>query len=183
MPLAPLAAIAAAACVVCYLVGNWLGRTAEVRRQRRAHTDAESAARRITAEAEREADNLRKSAVVAGKEELITLREAWEVEVRQRRDEVERDETRVKERDTILDRKFEILDQREKETAVLTASVGRRDEALRERERELERLAAEERRRLEQLAGMSTQDARAELMRLLEEQAQADAANRIREIR
>ena len=41
----------------------------------------------------------------------------------------------------------------------------------------------EERRRLEQMAGMSAQDAKNELIRRMEEEAQADAANRIREIR
>src|SRR5205814_4546172 len=39
------------------------------------------------------------------------------------------------------------------------------------------------RRRLEQMAGMSAQDAKAELIRRMEEAAQADAANRVREIR
>src|SRR5205807_1588723 len=52
-----------------------------------------------------------------------------------------------------------------------------------EREQELEKLVSDERRRLEQMAGMSAQDAKAELVRRMEEEAQAAAANRIREIR
>ena len=63
------------------------------------------------------------------------------------------------------------------------ADVGRRQEALTSREQELEKLLGEERRRLEQLAGMSAPDAKAELIHRMEEEAQADAANRIREIR
>src|SRR5262249_37384931 len=111
------------------------------------------------------------------------LREAWEVEARQRREEVEREEKRVKERDVVLDRKFDLLDQREKETTTQVASVTRREQAIADRERELERLVGEERRRLEQLAGMSVQDAKGELMRRLEDEAHADAANRLRNIR
>ena len=42
-----------------------------------------------------EAERLRKTAVLSGKEELIRLREEWEVEVRGRREEVEREERRV----------------------------------------------------------------------------------------
>src|SRR4030095_11565056 len=44
-------------------------------------------------------------------------------------------------------------------------------------------MVADERRRLEQMAGLSAQEAKAELIRRMEEEAQADAANRIREIR
>jgi len=178
-----IAAVAAAVCVVCGVFLYRAGRAAELAHQRSAQTDAESVRRKLTVEAEREAESLRKSAVVAGKEELIALREAWEVEGRQRREDVEREEKRIKERDTVLDRKFEILDQREKETGARSADVARRENAILEREREQERAAAEERRRLEQLAGMSAQQAKAELMRRMEEEAYADAANRMREIR
>jgi ribonuclease Y len=51
------------------------------------------------------------------------------------------------------------------------------------REQELDKLVADERRRLEQLAGLTAQEAKAELMQRLEDEAQADAANRIRDIR
>ncbi len=183
MQLVLIAAVAAAVCVVCCVFLYRAGQAAELARQRSAQTDAESVRRKLTAEAEREAESLRKSAVVAGKEELIALREAWEVEGRQRREDVEREEKRIKERDTVLDRKFEILDQREKEAVARSADVARRENSILEREREQERAAAEERRRLEQLAGMSAQQAKAELMRRMEEEAYADAANRVREIR
>ena len=52
-----------------------------------------------------------------------------------------------------------------------------------DRETELGRLESEATRRLEELAGMSAAEARAELMRRMEESAQADAGSRIREIR
>ncbi len=52
-----------------------------------------------------------------------------------------------------------------------------------DREGELEKLSAEARRRLEQLAGMSAQDAKAEMISRLAEEAHADAANQLREIR
>jgi ribonuclease Y len=44
-------------------------------------------------------------------------------------------------------------------------------------------MVGEERRRLEQLAGLSAAEAKAELIRRMEEEAHADAANRLREIR
>src|SRR5439155_1112173 len=135
------------------------------------------------AEAEREAENVLKTVVVAGKEEMIKLRETFEKEIRSRRAEVEREERRVGERESVLDRKFDTLDSKDKDLGRRMSDFGRREKAVLEREQELERLVGDERRRLEQLAGMSAQDAKSELMRRMEEQAQADAANRIREIR
>jgi len=169
--------------VVAYMVGQRAGRGAEHARQAEAGRTAEELSRRAVAEAEREADTLRKSAVLSGKEELMKLREAWDGEVRERRTAVEREEKRLKERDTILDRKFELLDQREKETTRHAAEVGGLEKRVREREQDLARLHADGQHRLEQLAGLSAADAKAELIGQMEEEAHADAANRIREIR
>jgi ribonucrease Y len=103
--------------------------------------------------------------------------------VRGRRTEIEREERRLSERETVLDRKFELLEQRDKELGKRASEFGRREKTITDREQELDKLIADERRRLEQMAGMSAQDAKNELIRRMEEEAQADAANRIREIR
>src|SRR5438105_6777782 len=67
-----------------FVVGRRIGRAAELERQRAARASAEEFATRIRDEAERDAEARRKSAVIAGKEELIKLREAWEIEARRR---------------------------------------------------------------------------------------------------
>src|SRR3954466_5383637 len=166
-----------------FFLGRRVGRTAEVKRLVAAKSTAEETAKRIVTESEREAENLRKSAVVAGKEELIRLREKFESEVRGRREEVEREERRITERENVLDRKSDVLEQRDRELGRRASEFGRREKTVVQREEELATLIAEERRRLEQMAGMSAQDAKAELVRRMEEEAQADAANRVREIR
>src|SRR4029078_5776055 len=166
-----------------FFLGRRVGRSAEVKRLAAAKSTAEETAQRIVTESEREAENLRKSAVVAGKEELIRLREKFEQEVRGRREEVEREERRISERENVLDRKSDVLEQRDRELGRRASEFGRREKTVAQREEELTTLIAEERRRLEQMAGMSAQDANVELGALTEEKAQADAANRVREIR
>ncbi|HJQ20998.1 MAG TPA: ribonuclease Y [Gemmatimonadaceae bacterium] len=166
-----------------FIFGRRLGVTSERRRQQAAKAGAEETAKRIVTDAEREAETVRKSAVVAGKEELIKLRESFESEVRGRRGEVEREEKRLVEREGTLDRKFDVLDQRDKDLSRRASEFGRREKQVIEREEELKKLIADERQRLEQMAGMSAQDAKAELIRRLEEEAHADAANKLREIR
>ena len=166
-----------------FFFGRQAGRAAERAAQSLAKSTAEQTAQRIVGEAERESESLRKSALISGKEELIKLRENWEVEARRRREEVEREEKRVQDREAVLDRKFDVLEQREKEVGRRGSELGRKEKAIAEREQELDKLMGEERRRLESLAGMSAEQAKSELIHRLEAEAEADAANRIREIR
>src|SRR5438105_12834857 len=175
--------VAVLALPALFFVGRRSGAASEIRRQAAAKATADEIAKRIVSDAERESENLRKSAVVTGKEELIKLRETFESEVRGRRSEVEREEKRIAEREGTLDRKFDVLDQRDKDLSRRASEFGRREKIVLEREEELKTLVGEERKRLEQLAGMSAQDAKSELMRRMEEEAHADAANVLREIR
>ncbi|MFN8581961.1 MAG: ribonuclease Y [Gemmatimonadaceae bacterium] len=178
-----LGALGILASAVFFVFGRRAGRDSELERQRAAKSSSEEIAKRIVGEAERESESLKKSAIVSGKEEMIRLREDWEQEARHRRDEVEREERRVEERQGQLDKKFDLLEQRDRELGRRASDLGRREKAVTERETELDKLVADERRRLEALAGMSASEAKAELMQRLEQEAEADASNRIREIR
>ncbi|HEY9480491.1 MAG TPA: ribonuclease Y, partial [Gemmatimonadaceae bacterium] len=171
------------AAAAFFVLGRMVGRAAERSANAAAGKSAGETASRIVADARREAETLQKSAIVAGKEESIRLREAWEAEASKRRDELERAEHRVQEREANLDRKFDILEQREKELGRRASELGRREKSAIEQGEELEKLLADERRRLEQLAGMSAADAKAELINRLAGEARAEAANKIREIR
>lgn len=178
-----LAVIGVVGSAVAFVIGRKTGRDAELTARRAAHDTAEDIAKRLLGDAEREADTLRKQAVLAGKEEAMRAREEWEAEARRRREEIEREEKRLQERETILDRKFDVIEARDKELGRRATDMGRREKAIEERQAELDRLVADERHRLEQMAGLSSQDAKAELMRRMEEQAQAEAASRLRELR
>src|SRR3954467_5047505 len=116
--------VAIFALPVFFVIGRRLGTRGEVRRQAVAKATAEETSKRILTDAEREAETLRKSAVVAGKEELIKLRETFESEVRGRPREVEREEKRLVEREGTLDRKFDVLDQRDKDLGRRASEFG-----------------------------------------------------------
>jgi len=120
---------------------------------------------------------------VSGKEEILQLRESIELEVRQRRGDIEREEKRVLERETQIDRVRESLEGRDQELQTRATELGRREAKSTDRAKELERMVEEERRRLEQLAGLNADEAKAELMRRMEDSALADASSRLREIR
>jgi ribonuclease Y len=159
---AALGVLVIVASVAFFFFGRRAGQSAERAAQSAAKATAEQTAKRIVGEAEREAESLKKSALISGKEELIKLRENWEVEARRRREEVEREEKRVQDREAVLDRKFDVLEQREKEVGRRGSELGRKEKAIAEREQELDKLMGDERRRLESLAGMSAEQAKAE---------------------
>ncbi len=181
--LAALGVLVVVASAAFFFLGRGTGRKSELRRQGEAKATAEQTATRIVGDAEREAESLRKSAVLSGREELMKLREGWEAEARGRRDEVEKEERRVQERETQVERKLDVLEQRDREVGRRASELGRREKTVQQREEELEALVVEERKKLEALAGLSVDQAKSELMRRLEEEALADAANRLREIR
>jgi len=110
--------VGAIAAALAFFIGRRGGAASEREQQQRSRTTAEETATRLLDEAKREAETLRKGAVVAGKEELIQLREDFEGEVRRRRTEVERDERRVQDREDQLTRRADGLDGRESELAV-----------------------------------------------------------------
>ncbi len=172
-----------AGCGLFFVIGRKAGTKGETERQQVAGISAEQTAKRIRDEAERDAQSLRKTAVLEGKEELIRLREEWESEARKRREDVEGDERRLQERTGTIERKADALEQRERDLKRGAADIAARESSLGDRQSELDRLIADERHRLESLAGMSAADAKNELIKRLEEEAHADAANRLRVIR
>jgi ribonucrease Y len=181
--LAAIGGVALVAIAAFFFLGRSMGRAAQQAAYLAAKSTAEETARRILADAERDAESLRKSAVVSGKEESLRLREQWEGESSKRREEIERGERRLQERESALDRKFDLLEQREKEVGRKASDVGRREKLIADREQEIERIENEARRKLEALAGMSAAEAKAELVQRLENEAHAEAANKLREIR
>jgi ribonuclease Y len=176
-------AVGLVAAVAAFVTGRRSGRAQELAEQRRARASAEETAGRLLDEARREAETLRKDAVVSGKEEVLRQREVQEQELRRRRVDVEREEKRVQEREAAADRGRDAVAAREQELQKRAADVGAREAALGGRQAELDRLVAEERRRVELVAGLTAEEARAELMRRMEDEALAAAASRLREIR
>ena len=96
-----------AASAAFFVLGRKAGIRGEQGRQAAAGASAEQTALRIVSEAERESESLRKGAILAGKEELIGLREDWEGEARRRREDLEHDERRVQERTGVVERKMD----------------------------------------------------------------------------
>jgi ribonuclease Y len=168
-----------ASAVLGLLLGWWLVRL----QLKRAKADAETEAARIREAGEADSERIRKAAELAGKEEAYRARQEWEREEDRRREEMDRAERRMEERLTALDRKYDILDEKEKVVGERERELEHRSHLVAREAQDIEQLVLAARSKLESLAGMTASEARAQLMQNLEEEARAQAANRIREIK
>ncbi len=144
--------------------------------------EAQEKAAGIVAEGQRRSDNQMREADVAAKEKLLQARNEFEKVSRVRRTELEGLDRRLVQKEDNLDRRAEELNRREKEASQLERELTRREKALGSRETELEKMLAEERHRLEQIAGLTAQQARDELVRVMENEARNEAAHLVKRL-
>ena len=178
-PLGLSLAVGVACAVVAYLLGRGRQRT----RQRKQVEEARDEASRVRSRAEEEADNLRRAAELQAKEKVFRLRETWETEESRRREEVERGERRLLQRSEAADRKSDQLDRRHESLEGRAHNLRAAEESLTRKREESERVLEETRARLESLAGITSEEAKAEIIASMEDRARAEASNSVREIK
>jgi ribonuclease Y len=173
--------VAALAAIIGAVVGSVVGRLQERRHTARRVGSAEEQARQVIKGSERDADNIRKAAELAGKEEAYKLKAKIEAEADEHRLEIEKLERRVIEREELLDRKLAILDERQSRLEAQSEEIGRREKATEAKGEELEGLERDVRTRLEKLSGLTAQEARKQLLSKVEDETRAEARQLIRE--
>src|SRR5437660_3128691 len=143
---------------------------------------AEARAHVMIAEAEREAETNKREVIVRAQDEALRLRQEVEEELKIRRGDVDKRESRAEQREEQLEKRDHGLDDRE-------AELGKASERLEEKATELQ--GARERveqdregidRALQRVAGMSVAEAKASRMRRLEEDAKRDSMPLVRDL-
>jgi ribonuclease Y len=181
--MSPVNLALAAVAVVLAILGYVLGRNRERTRQRAEREAAQDEASQIKKRAREEAENLREAALLQGKEEVFRLREGWEKEESRRREEIERLERRLDERSEFLDRKFDSLSEREAGQEARARELDRLDQSIRDRTTNVRKAEEQARKKLEELAGITAAEAKQELVDSILDEARAEAANDLREIK
>ncbi len=144
--------------------------------------EAEQAAARVAEQAEQEREAKLREAELAAKEKLLQAKNEFEKFSRKRRGELESFERRLAQKEDNLDKRLEEQARREKETSSLERSLTAREKELGARSEELDRLIDQERHKLEQIAGLTAQQAKEELVRIMENEAKNDAAHLVKRI-
>jgi ribonucrease Y len=172
-----------AAALGSFLLGAVLGWWFLQDRARRRRQDAESQAGRILEAANADVERIRHAAELSGREEAYRAKQEWEREEARRREDVERLESRIDERRSSLDRKYDLLVEKDRQLELRQKQIDAGNAELETQRAECARLQQSVETRLETLAGLTQEEAKRLLMQQMEEHARAQAANTIREIR
>jgi ribonuclease Y len=165
--------------VVAVLVAWWAG----IRKAARKILDeSRSQAEKMTQEAARAGDTRLREAEFAAKEKLLQARTEFESASRKRRTELEALERRLTQKEDNLDKRTDDIGRREKELNQQERTLTGREKDLEKKESELARMVDEERTRLEHIAGLTAQQARDELVRMMEDESRIEAAHIVKRI-
>lgn len=136
---------------------------------------AELEASRIVDQAKLEAESLKKAAILEAKDEAHKIRSDAEREAKERRQEVQSIEKRLTQKEDVLDRKTSQLEEKEQNLEVREEALAKEKEALLDAKKE-QTLA------LERIAGLSVEEARAELFKKTEEEMRHELAIMVKEM-
>jgi len=135
---------------------------------------AEEQARKILEDAIKNAENAKKESIISAKEEIFQLKKEADFDIKERRKEVSRLERRVTQKEETLDAKIEGLEKKEEILQNKTAEVDKVKE-------EIDKTLAGQLAMLEKIAGLTSEDAKAELVRRLDSEMQHETALKISE--
>jgi ribonuclease Y len=148
----------------------------------RSLDEARIQAEKMKEEATRQGETRMREAEIAAKEKLLQARTEFESASRKRRDELEAQERRLTQKEDTLDKRTDELAKRDKELSQLDRNLAGREKTLEKKEEELQRMVDEERSKLEHIAGLTAQQARDELVRMMEDEARIEAAHIVKRI-
>jgi len=139
-------------------------------------------AKEVLTEARREAETIRKEAILQAKDNLFQIKAEFERESREARKEFQNLEKRILQKEENIDKKSEALDKREATIAKRDKQIAQQEKELGEKEKELQSLLEEERKQLESLSGLTSEEAKDMLIRVVEGEARHDAAVLVKKI-
>jgi len=152
------------------------------RAARRMTAEAKRRAAKTIEDAERAGENVRREAEIAAREKLLQARTEHEQAARKRRTELEALERRLTQKEDNLDKRGDEVARRERDLGQTERALTQRERVVEQQQEELAGMVEVERKRLEQIAGLTAQQARDELVKAMEDDARIEAAHIVKRI-
>ncbi len=138
--------------------------------------NAEDKAKNMIEAAKDDADKLKHAAELEAKDLLLKMRTEFEKETKERRQELIVLEKRLIQKEENLDRKMDLLERKEKEIEKRQQFFGEKEKQLVAKEKEMDRLLQEEKDKLQNISGMTREEAKQLLLKKLEDEVKQEAA-------
>ena len=161
--------------IVALIIGVVLGKIIFTKNTKKQVEEAEQQSKLILKEAELTAENLRKEKELDAKEKFVQMKAAHEKDVMQRNQKIVDTENRIKQKEQSINQKEGNLEKQVKENETIKEALNRQIEVVNSKRTELEKHQEEHIRRLEKVAGLSAEDAKAQLIDSLRQEAHTKA--------
>ena len=137
--------------------------------------DAEAQAKKLVADAQITAENLKKEKLLEAKERFVQLKAEHDKEVLEKNRRINDGESRIKQKEQGINQKLENLDKQAKDNDIIKENLTRQIEVVNQKRTELEKHQEEHIRRLEKIAALSAEEARTQLIESLRQETQTRA--------
>ncbi len=136
---------------------------------------AEEEARRIINEAIKGGENKKREMLLEAKEEIHKSRSENEKELKERRTEIQKQERRLQQKEESLDKKLDAHEKKEEDLAKRIAGI-------QQQQQEVASLKRSQMEMLEKISGLTQEEAKAEILRSVEDDVRHEKAVKIKEI-
>ncbi|MCX8020397.1 MAG: ribonuclease Y [Chitinophagaceae bacterium] len=161
--------------VIALLIGIFLGKLIFSKNTRKKIEEAEAQAQTLLREAELKAETIKKEKELEAKEKFMQMKAAHEKEVLEKNKKISEVENRLKQKEISLNQKEANLEKQIKENDAIKENLKRQIELVNLKRTELEKHQEEHIRRLEKIANLTAEEAKAQLVESLKNEAQTKA--------
>ena len=137
-------------------------------------SDAEKRSREIIDDAIKEAEGKKREGMLELKEESIRQKNELDREIKERRSEIQKNEARIQKKEENIDRKTESLERREQSLTAKEESLAKEKEAI-------AKLNEERIQELERISGLTSEQAKEHLLKIVEDDVKLEEARLIKE--
>lgn len=137
---------------------------------------------RIISESKKEAETIKKESVLQAKENLLKAKAEFDKDTRDRNIELDNLEKKIRFKEENLDKRMELLSQKEVNLENREKTTISRETLINKKHSELDGIIDEQRRILEKIAGISSEEAKKYLIKSMEDEAKHEAAVTVRKI-
>jgi ribonuclease Y len=128
----------------------------------------------------KEAEKIKLGGELKAKEIVEKTKAEIERDMRERQKEFSRIEKRIQSREEQIDKKYESVERREYELSRRERDMASKEKVLEEKQSELDSIVENAKRKIEEIAGMSQEAAKRELISIIENEARHEAAKRLK---
>ncbi len=168
--------------VIAAVIGLGIGYLLRKKQTGSMVAKAEDLAEKTLQDARRQAETITKEASLQAKDVVYQAKAEFERETKDKHRDLQALEKRLQQKEENLDKKMNLFDQRDLEFSKKEQGLAAKQQSLTQKEEKLNQLIEDERKKLETISGMTSNEAKKILMDTMESEAKLDAAKRIKAI-